>query len=83
MTDSTDLVRANAVLPASEAGEARADDEIALPWDDRHRRRIRMTSSGGRDFLLDLPKAVALGDGDFLVLDDGSRIRVRASQERV
>lgn len=78
-----DLVRARTVLHADDAGADAPDDEIQLTWDDRHRRRIRMTSNGGKDFLLDLPKAVALADGDQLVLDDGSRVRVCASAEPV
>ena len=77
------IVRAHSVLHAGDAGAGAPDDEIVLAWDERHRRRIRMTSNGGKEFLLDLPKAVALADGDQLVLDDGSRIRVCASEEPV
>lgn len=83
MTARSALVRAHTVIPASEVGNEAADDEITLDWDDRHRRRIRMTSAGGKDFLLDLAQAVALAHGDALLLDDGSRVRVRASVERV
>lgn len=77
------LIRARSVLRAKDAGDDAVDDEIELAWDERHRRRIRMTSNGGREFLLDLPDAVALADGDQLVLDDGSHVCVRASAERV
>lgn len=83
MASTLDLIRAHSVLTATEAGGDAANDEIELTWDERHRRRIRMTSTGGRQFLLDLPKAVALADGDQLVLDDGSRIRVCACREPV
>ncbi len=83
MANGTDMVRAHSVLSARDAGSDVADDEIELTWDERHRRRIRMTSNGGKVFLLDLPRAVALADGDRLLLDDGSRIRVRARPERV
>ncbi len=42
-----------------------------------------MRTAAGREFLLDLPKAVRLSDGDGLVLSDGSAVRVRAKPERV
>ena len=58
-------------------------DSIVLAFDDRHRRRMTMTSEAGRTFLLDLEKAVALLDGDVLELTDGSAVRVRAKAERV
>jgi urease accessory protein len=77
------LARANTVVPTKDAGGNTPDDEIVLTWVVRHRRRIRMTSTGGKEFLLDLPKAAALADGDQLVLDDGSRVRVCASAEPV
>ncbi len=78
-----DLVRARRVIPAVSAEHLEASDAVELSYDERHRRRIRMTSIEGRAFLLDLPKAVALADGDQLVLDDGSVLSVRAIPERV
>lgn len=60
-----------------------ADEQVSLTYDERHRRRIRMTSDSGREFLLDLPKAIALADGDALELDDGTSITVRAVPEPV
>ena len=78
------IIRAHSVLRTGEPeADAPADDEIVLSWDERHRRRIRMTSKSNREFLLDLPTAVALADGDQLVLEDGSRVRVCASAEPV
>ena len=47
----------------------------------RHRRRIALTGEHGTIFLLDLPQATALRDGDGLVLDDGSVIRVTGKPE--
>ena len=58
-------------------------DSIDLDFDQRHRRRITMHSNGGREFLLDLPKAVAIADGDRLELEDGSLIAVNARPETV
>ncbi|HKL62903.1 MAG TPA: urease accessory protein UreE [Woeseiaceae bacterium] len=61
-----------------------ADAEVVeLDYDARHRRRIGMRTESGREFLLDLPKAVALADGDGLALSDGTAVRVRAKPERV
>src|SRR5262249_59725156 len=43
--------------------------------------RIRLTTDCGDDVLLDLPKAVAMADGDGLCLEDGTWLRVRAAVE--
>jgi len=64
--------------------EARsALDRVVLDADDRHRRRIVLTGERGTNFLLDLPKPVALRDGDGLVLDDGSIILVAGTPEHL
>lgn len=42
-----------------------------------------MIDDAGLPFLLDLPAAVTLSDGDGLVLEDGKVIRVRAAAESV
>jgi urease accessory protein len=77
------LIRARRVIPAASDELSCASDVVELTYDERHRRRIRMTSVEGRAFLLDLPKAVALSEGDHLLLDDGSTVGVRAIPERV
>jgi urease accessory protein len=56
-------------------------DRVVLGADDRHRRRLVMTGEGGTRFLLDLPQAAMLRDGDGLVLDDGSVVRVVGKPE--
>ncbi|MHA1598265.1 MAG: urease accessory protein UreE [Alphaproteobacteria bacterium] len=56
---------------------------VTLTFDDRHKRRIRMQDDGGEAFLLDLPDAVLLVDGDGLVLDEGGIIAVQAASEPV
>ena len=58
-----------------------AADSIVLDFDDRHRRRMAMTGTRGLEFLLDLENAVALRDGDALVLEDGRLIEVVAAPE--
>ena len=60
---------------------ARAIDRVVLDADERHRRRITLTGEGGTTFLLDLPHATALKDGDGLVLEDGSIVRVDGKPE--
>lgn len=73
-------MRAAKVLSQAEYSAAGADT-VSLDYESRHRRRISLTSDGGRQFLLDLPVAVHLRHGDGLALDDGSVIAVRASEE--
>ncbi len=61
------------------AGEAKGT--VTLVFDDRHRRRIKLRTDEGTDFLLDLAEATVLNDGDGLGLDDGGWIAVRAAPE--
>jgi urease accessory protein len=68
--------RAQEVKAAGLWDSARAIDEVVLDAHDRHRRRVALTGEGGTTFLLDLPQATALRDGDGLVLDDGTMVRV-------
>jgi urease accessory protein len=61
--------------------EASIAGSVTLSFDDRHRRRMVLAMDTGEEFLLDLPQAVALDDGDGLRLDDGRWIVVRAAPE--
>src|SRR5215469_498908 len=63
--------------------EATAVDTVTLAYLDRHRRRIRLVADSGEAFLLDLPRAHHLADGDGLQLDGGGYVRVRAAAEAV
>jgi urease accessory protein len=58
-------------------------DTVTLAYDDRHRRRIRLVTDGGVAFLLDLPEARVLREGDRLVLEDRRCVLVRAAPEAV
>ncbi len=58
-------------------------DTVTLAYVDRHRRRIRLVADSGEAFLLDLPRAHHLVDGDGLELDGGGYLRVRAAPEPV
>ena len=49
-------------------------DRVVLDAGDRHRRRLVLKGERGTDFLLDLDEAVALRDGDGIVLDDGAMV---------
>lgn len=75
--------RAIEVKTAGNRVTPRPASSVTLPFDERHRRRIRMTDDLGEAFLLDLPDAVLLDHGDRLVLDDGGLIEVRAAREPV
>ncbi|HZV19958.1 MAG TPA: urease accessory protein UreE [Hyphomicrobiales bacterium] len=60
-----------------------AEGNVTLDFDARHRRRCTLKTDEGETFLLDLPKAIAMSDGDGLRLGDGRWIRVRAAPELV
>ncbi|HMA15277.1 MAG TPA: urease accessory protein UreE [Kiloniellaceae bacterium] len=77
------MLRAISVKPAGSWEPAAARDCVLLDFDARHRRRIVMHAEGGLDFLLDLPEAVALADGDGLALEDGGTVAVKAAAERL
>ncbi|WP_423414944.1 urease accessory protein UreE [Hyphomicrobium sp. B1] len=59
------------------------DDEVTLDFDNRHRRRLAMRGKDGLEFLLDLPRAHRLRQGDTLLLEDGRRVRVMAAKEEL
>jgi len=67
--------------PAGHWPEEKAVGTLTLDFDGRHRRRIRLTTDHGEDVLLDLPKTVAMAEGDGLQLDDGTWLRVTAAPE--
>ena len=56
---------------------------VTLTYDDRHRRRMRLTTDAGEPILLDLERATLLRDGDGLRLDDDRWVRVAAAPEDV
>jgi urease accessory protein len=76
------MIKAIKVLAAgtwqSEAADTATLDETA-----RHRRRVKLVTDQGRDFLLDLAEATLLADGDALELEDGTLIAVKAKPERL
>src|SRR5215471_11713277 len=68
--------RVSAIKPAGDWNVADCRDRVSLDADERHRRRAVLTAEGGMTFLLDLAQATVLHDGDALMLDDGSMVRV-------
>ena len=60
---------------------ADAADFVVLDAGDRHRRRIVLKGERGIEFLLDLDEAVALRDGDGIMLDDGGIVLVAGQAE--
>jgi urease accessory protein len=68
--------RSTKIIAADSWNGSEAVDQVVLDSDERHRRRVTLTGEGGTSFLLDLPHATVLHDGDGLVLDDGGIVRV-------
>jgi hypothetical protein len=73
--------RASEIRAAGTWNPTTAIDRVVLDADERHRRRIMLTGERGIQFLLDLPHAAALHDGDGLVLEDGALVRVAGKPE--
>jgi len=61
--------------------EREAVGALTLDFDRRHCRRTRLVTDEREEVLLDLPRAVAMAEGDGLQLDDGRWLRVRAAAE--
>ena len=58
-------------------------DTIALPHDLRHLRRKVLPLSNGEMVMLDLKEAVLFGEGDRLILEDGSNVAIAAAPEKL
>jgi|SRR5690242_8095081 urease accessory protein len=56
---------------------------VSLAYLDRHRRRIRLVADSGEVYLLDLPRAHHLVEGNGLELEGGGYLRVAAAPEPV
>ncbi|WP_102226217.1 urease accessory protein UreE [Acidimangrovimonas sediminis] len=70
--------------PARQIRRAAADkaaDRVTLDYDGRLLRRKRLTTEGGRDFLVDLKETVSLDHGDCFECEDGTLIAVAAADE--
>jgi len=75
------MLRAERVERAGRWPRDEARGTVTLGYDDRHRRRLQLATDAGEAFLLDLPRAGLLGEGDGLALSDGTWLAVRAAPE--
>jgi urease accessory protein len=75
------MKRGFAIRRAGLWNPAAALDRVVLDAADRHRRRLVLKGERGTDFMLDLDEAVALRDGDGIVLDDGAMVLVAGEAE--
>jgi urease accessory protein len=75
--------RAISVHPSGRWRQEAEIGTVTLAFLERHRRRIRLVGDSGETFLLDLPRARHLVEGDGLELDSGGYLRVRAASESV
>jgi len=75
------MKRVTDIKPASAWNPATACDFIVLDAQDRYRRRVVFVGEHGATYLLDLPRPAQLRDGDGLLLEDGSLVRVTGKAE--
>src|SRR5262245_3800968 len=75
------MQRAIAVHSRGQWPEDAVVDTVTLAYLDRHRRRIRFVADSGTAYLLDLPRAHHLVEGEGLEIEGGGYLRVRAAAE--
>ncbi|HET9619214.1 MAG TPA: urease accessory protein UreE [Pseudolabrys sp.] len=75
------MKRVTAIKPAGEWDVGAARDAVVLDAQDRHRRRVVFVGEEGATYLLDLPRPAQLRDGDALVIEDGTFVRVSGKPE--
>jgi urease accessory protein len=77
------MTRAVALHPAGTWPISAESTTVTLVAADRHRRRVMLENDDGAPFLLDLPRAQQMKEGDGLELETGGFIRVVAAPEDV
>lgn len=75
------MLRATTVVRRADLGRRITIDTITLDRQSRHRRRVALATDRGHEFLLDLPEATYLADGDALELDNKALVKVVAAPE--
>jgi urease accessory protein len=75
------MKRVTGIKPATTWNTQAAGDVIVLNAQDRQRRRVVFVGEHGATYLLDLPRPAQLRDGDALVLEDGTLVRVTGKAE--
>jgi len=83
LTNPEFMIRATRILRRAHLSGGEIVDRVVLDSGARHRRRVAMRGASGLGFLLDLPEAAVLEDGDALVLEDGRLVWVEAASERL
>ena len=73
--------RAHTALKAGTWDLTQRAGTVTLSYLERHRRRLRLVTDQGWPLLLDLAKAMLLGEGDGLQLDEAGIIEVKAANE--
>ena len=76
-------LRSSRVVPADAVDPARVIDTAMLDFNQRHRRRIVLTTEGGNALMLDLAVAAALQHGDGLETREKNIVLVKAAPERL
>jgi len=71
------MIRATRIIHSHDG----AADTITLDYEGRFKRRVAMQTDQGEAFLLDLAKVTDMRAGDYLVLEDGRHIEIRAASE--
>ncbi len=75
------MLRATTIVRRADLGRRITIDTITLDREARHRRRVALTTDRGHEFLLDLPEATYLADGDALELENRGLVKVVAAPE--
>jgi urease accessory protein len=75
------VLTANRILRKAALGGRITVDTITLDRAARFRRRVVLTTDRGHEFLLDLPEAAHMADGDALQLENGGLVKIRAAAE--
>lgn len=75
------MLRASRIIRRADRAGRIVSDSITLDRQARYRRRVAMTSDRGHEFLLDLPEATYLAQGDALELSNGALVEVIAAPE--
>jgi urease accessory protein len=65
------------------ASPTAAQATVSLPWEQRHRSRLRVRLDDGRQAALMLPRGTSLQDGDLLATSQGIVVRVLATAEEL
>lgn len=75
------MITATQTIPKTDLRMKNPSYTMTLVREDRYRRRVRCETDSGQVFLLDLPEATYLADGDGVLLDNGEVVRVTAAPE--